>query len=87
MAQKNLMAQVAGFLKRTTTGELPAPELAQLSEEDLQQIVGGVGTEATAEVETDGPIKQKTRVASNVIVGQYTLEELIQEIINPREES
>jgi hypothetical protein len=41
MAQKNLMAQVAGFLKRTTTGELPAPELALLSEEALQQIVGG----------------------------------------------
>jgi bacteriocin-like protein len=44
MAQKNLMAQVAGFLKRTTTGELPAPELAELSEEALQQIVGGVET-------------------------------------------
>jgi len=25
----------------TTTGELPAPELAQLSEEDLLQIIGG----------------------------------------------
>jgi hypothetical protein len=43
MDQKNLMAQVARFVKRTTTGELPDPELALLSEEDLQQIVGGFG--------------------------------------------
>jgi hypothetical protein len=47
MAQKNLMAQVAGFLKRTTTGELPAPELALLSEEDLQRVVGGVEVEGS----------------------------------------
>jgi bacteriocin-like protein len=40
--QKNLMPQVAGLVNgTTTTGELPAPELAELSEEDLQQIVGG----------------------------------------------
>ncbi len=41
MDQKNLMAQAAGPVNPTTTEELPAPELAQLSEEDLQQIVGG----------------------------------------------
>jgi|GEM_PF-5297896 len=36
------MPQAAGLVNgTTTTGELPAPELAQLSEEDLQQIVGG----------------------------------------------
>jgi hypothetical protein len=43
MAQKNLMPPVAGSLNgTTTTGELPA-ELVEVSEEDLQQIVGGVG--------------------------------------------
>jgi len=41
MDQKNLMPQVAGLVNGTTTGELPAPELTQLSEEDLQEIVGG----------------------------------------------
>lgn len=47
MDLKNLMAQVAQVVRPvnpTTTGELPAPELAQLSEmseEDLLQIIGG----------------------------------------------
>ena len=36
MDQKNLMAQAAGPVNPTTTGERPAPELAQLSEEALQ---------------------------------------------------
>jgi bacteriocin leader peptide (microcyclamide/patellamide family) len=40
-AQKNLMPQVAGPVNGTTTGELPAAELVELSEEALQQIVGG----------------------------------------------
>ena len=77
MDQKNLMAQVAGFLKRTTTGELPAPELAELSEEALQQIVGGVGTEATAEV---GGVNLTYK--GGVPVGQYTLDELLELIGN-----
>lgn len=74
MDQKNLMAQVAGFLKRTTTGELPAPKLAQLSEEALQQIVGGVETEATAEV---GGVNL-TYKGGVPVVGQYTIDELIE---------
>jgi hypothetical protein len=36
MDQKNLMAQAAGPVNPTTTEELPAPELVQLSEEALQ---------------------------------------------------
>jgi hypothetical protein len=36
MDQKNLMALSAGPVNPTTTGELPASELAQLSEEALQ---------------------------------------------------
>jgi hypothetical protein len=53
MDQKNLMALSAGPVNPTTTEELPAPELAQLSEEALQLAqlsdealllcVGGVG--------------------------------------------
>ena len=38
MDQKNLMAQAAGPVNPTTTEELPAPELAQLSEEALQEL-------------------------------------------------
>ena len=41
MDLKNLMSHVVRPVNRTTKGELPAPELAQLSEEDLQQIIGG----------------------------------------------
>jgi bacteriocin leader peptide (microcyclamide/patellamide family) len=40
MDKKNLMPQAAGPVKRTATGQLPA-QLAQLSEEALQQIIGG----------------------------------------------
>jgi bacteriocin-like protein len=47
MDQKNLMSQVVRPVNPTTTGELPAPELAQLSEEDLQQIIGGSEVELT----------------------------------------
>ena len=39
--KKNLMDQVVRRVNPSTTGELPAPELAQLSEEDLLQIIGG----------------------------------------------
>jgi hypothetical protein len=39
--KKNLMDQVVRPVNPTTTGELPAPELAQLSEEDLLHIIGG----------------------------------------------
>ena len=35
------MSHVVRPVKPTTTGELPTPEFAQLSEEDLQQIIGG----------------------------------------------
>ena len=43
MDLKNLMSHVVRPVNPTTTGELPAQnELAQLSEEDLQQIIGGV---------------------------------------------
>jgi bacteriocin leader peptide (microcyclamide/patellamide family) len=42
MDLKNLMDQVVRPVNPTTTGELPAPELAELSEEDLQQIRGGI---------------------------------------------
>ena len=42
MDLKNLMSHVVRPVNPTTTGERPAPELAQLSEEDLQQIIGGV---------------------------------------------
>jgi hypothetical protein len=50
MDLKNLMSHVVRPVNPTTTGELPAkelaqlsaPELAQLSEEDLLQIIGGV---------------------------------------------
>jgi len=42
MDLKNLMSHAVRPVNPTTTGELPAPELAQLSEEDLQQIIGGV---------------------------------------------
>ena len=44
MAQKNLMAQVVRPVNPTTTGEVPAPELVELSEEDLLHIIGGVAT-------------------------------------------
>jgi len=37
----NLMSHAVRPVNPTTTGELPAPELAQLSEEDLLQIIGG----------------------------------------------
>jgi bacteriocin leader peptide (microcyclamide/patellamide family) len=40
MDKKNLMPQAGEPFNRTTTGELPA-QLAQLSEEALQQIIGG----------------------------------------------
>jgi len=42
MDLKNLMSHLVRPVNRTTKGELPAPELAQLSEEDLQQIRGGI---------------------------------------------
>jgi bacteriocin-like protein len=43
MDLKNLMSHVVRpVVNRTTKGELSAPELAQLSEEDLQQIIGGI---------------------------------------------
>jgi bacteriocin-like protein len=53
MDQKNLMAQAAGPVNPTTTEELPAPELVELSEEALQQIVGGVdvGVEVEEQLE------------------------------------
>jgi hypothetical protein len=38
MDLKNLMSHVVRPVNPTTKGELPAPELAQLSEEDLQQL-------------------------------------------------
>ena len=38
---KNLMSHVVRSVNPTTTGEQPAPELVQLSEEDLLQIIGG----------------------------------------------
>jgi bacteriocin-like protein len=41
MDLKNLMSHVVKPVNPTTTGVRPAPELAQLSEEDLQQIIGG----------------------------------------------
>ena len=42
MDLKNLMSHAVRPVKPTTKGELPAQnELAQLSEEDLQQIIGG----------------------------------------------
>ena len=41
MDKKNLMPIAAGPVNRTTTEELPA-ELTELSEEALQQIVGGL---------------------------------------------
>ena len=40
MDKKNLMPIAAGPVNPTTTGQLPA-QLAQLSEEALQQIIGG----------------------------------------------
>ena len=43
MDLKNLMSHAVRPVNRTTKGELPAPEFAQLSEEDLQQIIGGSG--------------------------------------------
>ena len=45
MDLKNLMSHVVRPVNPTTKGELPAPELAQLSEEDLQQIRGGISWE------------------------------------------
>ena len=42
MDLKNLMSHAVRPVNRTTKGEQPAPELVQLSEEDLQQIIGGV---------------------------------------------
>jgi len=39
MDKKNLMPIAAGSVNPTTTGQLPA-QLAQLSEEALQQIIG-----------------------------------------------
>jgi len=41
MDLKNLMSHVTRPVNRTTTEELPAKELAQLSEEEMQQIWGG----------------------------------------------
>jgi bacteriocin leader peptide (microcyclamide/patellamide family) len=41
MDQKNLMPIAAWSVNPTTTGELPA-ELVELSEEALQQIIGGL---------------------------------------------
>jgi len=40
MDQKNLMPIAPGPVNPTTTGQLPA-QLAQLSEEALQKIIGG----------------------------------------------
>ena len=40
MDKKNLMPQASEPFNPTTTGQLPA-QLAQLSEEALQQIIGG----------------------------------------------
>ncbi len=37
----NLMSHAVRPVNRTTTEELPAKELAQLSEEEMQQIWGG----------------------------------------------
>ena len=45
MDLKNLMSHAVRPVNPTTRGELPAPELAQLSEEDLQQIIGGGSVE------------------------------------------
>jgi bacteriocin leader peptide (microcyclamide/patellamide family) len=41
MDKKNLMPIAAGPVNRTTTEELPA-QLTELSEETLQQIIGGL---------------------------------------------
>lgn len=41
MDKKNLMPITAGAVNPTTTGQLPA-QLVQLSEEALQQIIGGL---------------------------------------------
>ena len=51
MDQKNLMDQVVRPVNPTTTGELPAKELAQLSEEDLLQIIGGVAASVSIDAE------------------------------------
>jgi hypothetical protein len=72
MDLKNLMSIVLRPVNPTTTGELSAPELAQLSEEDLLQIIGG----------DQDSIIQRIREAANVVVGQYTLEDLIK-LIGP----
>ena len=53
MDLKNLMSHVVRPVNPTTKGELPAPELAQLSEEDLQQIIGAMPEEEKGVVEYD----------------------------------
>ena len=60
MDLKNLMSHAVRPVNPTTTGELPAPELAQLSEEDLLQIIGGVSINLSA---------GKTRVMAVYITG------------------
>lgn len=50
MDKKNLMPMAAGPVNPTTTGELPA-QLTELSEEALQQIIGGKNE--TGEIEID----------------------------------
>jgi len=74
MDLKNLMSHVTRPVNRTTTEELPAmQELAQLSEEEMQQIWGGVegeakfsegGVEGEAEQEVFIPISTVTAVTS-----------------------
>ena len=43
MDLKNLMSHVVRPVNPTTKEEQPAPELTQLSEEDLQQIIRKLG--------------------------------------------
>jgi LEA14-like dessication related protein len=74
MDLKNLMSHVVRPVNSTTTGELPAmQELAQLSEEEMQQIWGGgeslsaeflMQIKAGAEQELSIPVSTVTAVTS-----------------------
>jgi len=68
MDLKNLRDQVVTPVNPTTTGELPAPEFAQLSEEDLLQIIGGANQGFEGSIFGPVPVDVEVKVGDEIIV-------------------